>query len=278
MKVVYLGTGAAEGIPALFCRCPYCTQARAQGGSMIRTRAQVILDGELSVDFPPDAFYHSALLGADLSAVKYLLVTHGHMDHFNASALVLRGYKYAHDMASPDLDLYCNEEVAQIYREATRRELKAEVAAHLRVHTVRAGEEFRFGAWRAIALRAQHTSRDPLVYYLEKRGKGVLHLCDTGTLPAESLARLSEAALPPLRLVTLDCTFLLGTTAPTARHMGLDENERVRDALMGAGLADANTQFVLTHFSHNSAPTAQTLEEAARRGFLAAYDGMTVGI
>ncbi len=28
MKLQYLGTAAAEGIPALFCNCPVCTAAR----------------------------------------------------------------------------------------------------------------------------------------------------------------------------------------------------------------------------------------------------------
>ena len=53
MKIRYLGTAAAEGWPALFCSCPICTKARAQGGKNLRTRTQAILDGELLLDFPP---------------------------------------------------------------------------------------------------------------------------------------------------------------------------------------------------------------------------------
>ena len=64
MRVTYLGTGAAEGVPALFCNCKYCRAAKQRGGREIRSRAQVLYD-DLSVDFPPDAFYHAAVLGAD---------------------------------------------------------------------------------------------------------------------------------------------------------------------------------------------------------------------
>jgi len=32
MKVKILGTAAAEGWPALFCRCPACQRARKLGG------------------------------------------------------------------------------------------------------------------------------------------------------------------------------------------------------------------------------------------------------
>ena len=52
MKIRYLGTAAAEGWPALFCSCPICAQARAEGGKNLRTRTQAILDGELLIDFP----------------------------------------------------------------------------------------------------------------------------------------------------------------------------------------------------------------------------------
>ena len=49
MKVQYLGTGAAEGVPALFCNCAYCRPlreriARGEGGREVRTRAQILLE------------------------------------------------------------------------------------------------------------------------------------------------------------------------------------------------------------------------------------------
>ena len=74
MKVTYLGTGAAEGIPALFCNCEYCKGVKKRGGKEVRSRAQVIVDGELSIDFPPDAFYHGGVLGADLSRIRTWII------------------------------------------------------------------------------------------------------------------------------------------------------------------------------------------------------------
>lgn len=47
MKIKYLGTAAAEGIPALFCRCDICKEARKRGGREIRTRSQAIIDEKL---------------------------------------------------------------------------------------------------------------------------------------------------------------------------------------------------------------------------------------
>lgn len=49
MKLQYLGTAAAEGIPAAFCTCPVCKHARQEKGREIRSRSQMLLDGELLI-------------------------------------------------------------------------------------------------------------------------------------------------------------------------------------------------------------------------------------
>ncbi len=277
MKVVYLGTGAAEGIPALFCNCTYCRGVRERGGKELRSRSQVIIDGELSIDFPPDAFLHTRKY--DLSALKYLLVTHSHMDHFYAHDFILRGYKYAEGMTEPVLHIYGNNEVMSVFRECTARELRSDVMEHLALHPVGAFEEFSFGGYEVYSLLAKHSSDEPLLYLIEKDGRRILHLTDTGRLPDDSLRFLSEIGGRPVDLITLDCTFLYGVTEPSARHMGLDENMRTLARLTEIGLADGHTRRVITHFSHNARPTAELLARAEQEfGVLAAYDGMEVEI
>ena len=51
MKIKYLGTAAAEGVPAIFCRCEVCRKSKAAGGRNIRTRSQSIIDDRLLLDF-----------------------------------------------------------------------------------------------------------------------------------------------------------------------------------------------------------------------------------
>ena len=55
MKIKFLGTAAAEGIPALFCDCAVCQNARKVGGKEIKTRSQAIVDDKILIDFPADA-------------------------------------------------------------------------------------------------------------------------------------------------------------------------------------------------------------------------------
>ena len=283
MKIQYLGTGAAEGVPALFCNCEYCKALRekikrGEDGKEVRSRAQVLLDGELSIEFPPDAFYHAARFGVDLSAVKYLLVTHSHMDHFYAHDFILHGYKYAHEMTSPRLSVYGNAEVREVFRECTRREMKPEVASTMDFFTVRAFEEVAFGDWRAFAFPARHSSREPLLWLIEKDGKRVLHLTDTGRIPDESMNFLKLLSRR-VDLITLDCTFLWEESDPNARHMNLKEAAHAVERLIRAGICDERTVKVITHFSHNSAPSVEALERAEKEyGFIAAYDGMELEI
>ena len=277
MNIKFLGTGAAEGIPALFCNCEYCKSAKARGE--VRSRAQVVLDEELSIDFPPDAFYHAAKSGVDFSALKYVLVTHSHMDHFFAGDFVLRGYKYARNMTSPLLDIYANAETCEIFREVTRREMKPEIGESIRLHEIKPFEKVMFGGWTGYPLKAKHTSNEPLVFLLEKDGKRFLHLHDTGLLPEEDYEFLSSIGGKKVDLIVFDCTFLWERADENARHMGIYENKEVFARLMKIGLADKNTKRVITHFSHNAVPSAENLKKAEQEfGAIAAYDNMEITI
>ncbi len=277
MKIQYLGTAAAEGIPACFCNCNFCKSARLRGE--FRARSQVLFDGELSIDFPPDVLINGFRFGVDLSAIKYFLITHSHFDHFDAMNFTLHGYKYAHALTEPLIDIYANRETLEIFRESTRLELRRDVAESIRLHELHVFERTLFDEWCVYPLEAQHSSQDPFVFLLEKQGKCVLHLHDTGKLTDKSYCFLTELGGLPLDLVTLDCTFLYGETQTSARHMGLDEIKITLDKLETANLIDGHTKRVITHFSHNANPTPQALAQAEREfGVIAAYDGLTLEI
>ena len=58
MKIQYLGTAAAEGIPAIFCECETCKKTRERGGKNIRTRSQALIDDKILIDLPADTYLH----------------------------------------------------------------------------------------------------------------------------------------------------------------------------------------------------------------------------
>jgi len=282
MKITYLGTGAAEGAPAVFCQCGVCKTLRMRGEKEFHTRAQFLIDENVGIDFPPDAYAHALRLGRDYSKLQYLLITHSHMDHFYAHDFVLRGYKYCAPLSAP-LTIYGNAEVKKVFEECTRRELREEVGANILVKEVLPFMPFRFGnaqEYEAVPLLAQHSVKErAYVYLIEKAGKTYLHLTDTGRLPQETLEYLQArfSARAKVDFVTFDCTFLFRTAGQVSRHMGLEDNLAMQMEFEKRGIADKNTRYAITHYSHNNAPLKENLDRAEREyGYIPTYDGTSV--
>ena len=81
MKLQYLGTAAAEAIPAVFCNCEVCRKSRELGGRHLRTRSQALVNDDLLIDFPCDAYAHALRFGIDYSKIDHCIITHTHGDH-----------------------------------------------------------------------------------------------------------------------------------------------------------------------------------------------------
>lgn len=73
MKLQYLGTAAAEGIPAIFCECENCKRSRVLGGKNIRTRSQALVDDTLLIDFNADTYMHFLTYNVPLEKIKLAL-------------------------------------------------------------------------------------------------------------------------------------------------------------------------------------------------------------
>lgn len=278
MKIQFLGTGAAEGVPAIFCNCENCKFIRSLGESEYRTRSQVLIDGCLSIDFPPEAYAHSLKFGVELSNLKYLIVTHTHMDHFYAHDFILRGYKYA-ELAEPRLEIYGNAEVKRVFDECTAREMKPEVAPHIKVTEIKPYQVFNAGEYKVITIPANHSkAEDALLFYVEHGGKGYLHLYDTGRISDKAFDYLAENGAKA-DVVCFDCTFAEHTGGDSARHMGIEDNMFMQQKLSRRGIIDKNTKLVISHFSHNSNPTREHLKIIEEQyGVTAAYDGYVTEI
>ena len=279
MKISFLGTAAAEGVPAEFCDCENCINIRALGEKEYRTRSQVAIDGELLIDFPPESYSHSLRFGVMLSRIKYLLVTHSHMDHFYAHDFVLRGYKYANITQVPRLEIYGNGEVEKVFGECTAREMKPEVAPNIRFNKISSFSVFTAGKYKIIAIPARHgNAEEALLYYVESDGKGYLHLYDTGIISDEAADFLAQNNAKA-DIVALDCTFGPNSGGDSARHMGIGDNMLVKDKLLSRQIIDGNAKIVITHFSHNCNPTRENLKKLEEKyGVTAAYDGYTVDV
>ncbi|MDR3148101.1 MAG: hypothetical protein LBU00_06995 [Treponema sp.] len=271
MELRYMGTGAAEGIPAAFCACPVCREAAKRGGREIRTRSQSLLDGKILLDFPPDTYAHYLSCRFDLPSIEHLLVTHSHMDHFFPQEFELRSGDFIYE-PPPLLHVYGNEKVG----EALLAALPGAAERYCLVfHPLKPFEKINAGAYAVTPLLAKHDPLERCLFYLVERGdRALLYAHDTGIFPAETWDYLGSAK-PRLGLVSLDCT--TAAFKEGSNHMGLPDVVLVREKLLEMGLAGEDTVFVLNHFSHNGGLNHQELcEKAGGLGFTVAWDGLSV--
>lgn len=276
MKLQYFGTAAYEGIPSLFCNCETCKRAMALGGKNLRTRAQALLNDEILFDFNADTVAHFQTYKFDWNKIKYCLITHSHSDHFYPEDVeMLVNPAYTHNV-SP-LAFYAGksayDKLAEMFSSA------AADASRATATLVKAGDLWRIGENTALALAADHDpASSPLIYAVQdKEGKRMLYAHDTGVFSDEVIGQMKR--MGGFHLVSLDCTGALNPVAWQHGHMSLLSDIAMKDRLLREGLADENTKFIVTHFTHNAFAIHDDLCRAAEKhGFIVGYDGLTVEV
>lgn len=274
MLLQYLGTGAAEGIPAIFCSCALCEHARRAGGRDIRTRSGAMVDGVLLIDLPPDTYHHLLTYGMDITDLEHLLITHPHEDHYAYAELLYRTRGFG--QLRPDakrLTVYGGRETGELFYERVGRSGVWQDA--LAFEPLTAYIPKRIGDYSVTPLHARHSPKfECFIYLIEREGKRMLYAHDTGPLYGEVYEALAGKALD---FVTLDLTYMNRDTRdePENGHMGLPAAREVREALLKCSAATDKTIFAVNHFSHNGGLTHEQLENVAD-GFIVSYDGLCV--
>ena len=287
MKIQYLGTAAAEGIPGIFCACPRCVEAREKGGRYVRTRSQLMLDDILLVDFGPDTYMHSLLYGIDLSRIAHVFITHAHMDHLYPLDFQMRRAGYSHNVAHDTLTVHGSPDI----KETSEAVWAAQAGGWQNV--IESGrvafdimspyEEREADGFTVTALPASHGTDNPYIYLFEKEGKCFLMHNDSGYLKPEVMEWL-RTNNKRFDLVSYECTHggddcSIGY-AGNIHHLGLPNVIEERRRFIENGNYKDTTVDVITHFSHNpsSAGYGDMLRLAESEGILLAYDGMTLEI
>jgi len=271
MKLTYYGTAAGEGWPGVFCHCDLCQKARRLGGKNIRTRSQALMNDDLLLDITPDTNLHSLFYGLDLSKVRYLLVTHSHNDHCHGPDIELLKEPYSHTCQG--LEIWGNDRVREKIIRATGND--GGEKERFFYHQAEPNVPFSMGGYTVTPLRATHDRKEQCLFYHIAQGeKSVLYAHDTGALSEENLECLRQRP-GKLSLVSLDCTMMRERDG--CYHMGLLDAAEQKEKLLRLGLADERTIWVVNHFSHNGGWLHDELcEEAAKYGFIAAYDTLSL--
>lgn len=277
MKIKYLGTAAAEGIPAVFCDCEICKKSRKLGGKNIRTRSQALIDGKILVDFPADTYAHSLYHNIELSKIKTCLITHSHSDHLYPAELWARSFGIAYT-DNPTLTMYSAhggyrnicDRLMEFYMDEAKRVVAKKIVPF---------EPFKAQGYKITPLRANHDmNSDPVIYIVEKGGKSLLYGHDTGFYPEATVEYLKNSGIK-LDFVSFDCTGALAGDEKSSEggHCNFIGVKIIRDLLRENGNITDKTVCVVNHFSHNGLATHEDMCAAAEKeGFTVAYDGLEI--
>ena len=114
MKLHFFGTGASEGVPAVFCECEYCKKIRTLGGKNIRLRTSVQLDDHILIDFSSDGYAQSLFRGMDTTKITHVLITHSHEDHFYPAACGSAIWIKPHKKAPYLRQFHCDRQIKSV--------------------------------------------------------------------------------------------------------------------------------------------------------------------
>lgn len=277
LNVKYLGTGAAEGIPAVFCHCEVCNHARINKGRNIRTRAQAIIDGKLLLDFGPDTYLHSLEYDLELANISVCLVTHSHDDHLYLEDLRARRRSRANLLeGTPALKVYGGKGVKDILN--PREDGFVTKDNSVRYCPISAFEQVEIlDGYIVTAIPALHNSCEPFVYIIQKDSKTFLYGHDTDYFEEEVWDYLKREGIH-FNAVSLDCTEGIKHIEYPG-HMNFERMQNMCKRLRSEGCVDADTKIIANHISHNGLVNYDKANEVGKSlGYLVAYDGMEIEV
>lgn len=268
MKVTFLGTGAAEGIPSPFCDCRVCEHARRYGGVNVRKRQSVIINSDLLIDLGPDVPASCGMYGISLVELKYNLITHSHVDHFYGNNLLLRSKNLRKFSAIYPLHLVAGDSVFRLLGQTN------DAALDLTRHVISPDQHFELVPYKIKSLTASHheESGDAMNFVISDSKVNLLYACDTGLY--------REKVWDELTGFTLDAIIMDATKTDTdefKNHLNYAGVLMMLDRMEQIGAKTPNTKVYVTHFSHQGGPTHDELaHKYGNDGILVAYDGLTI--
>jgi phosphoribosyl 1,2-cyclic phosphate phosphodiesterase len=270
MKILFLGTAAAEGVPSPFCDCFTCTHARRAGGRNVRMRAGALLNGDLLFDCGPDLVAATQRFGMRLSRLETLLVTHAHADHLLPSNLVWRGPGFCPTPLLP-LHIFGPGPAARLLRGDSHWAVLAEKGA-VSLEAVRAGQRWRSGGYQITAVPATHDPDQVCLLYIVSDGVHKLfYATDSGPLSERAWRIVAQEA--PFDVVLMEET--MGRAPDWAGHHTITSFLETHRRFVREGWLAEGARFAAFHFSHQSNPPHEELERIfSPHGIVVAYDGM----
>lgn len=272
MRLLFLGTAAAEGYPGIFCDCDYCREARALGGKNLRFRSAMLINQDLLIDFGPDLLAASQRFNVSLSHITTGLVTHAHADHFHLGNFEMRGQPFTARLPIPTLNLFGPPDAIQAVHQAYPHLDELRMTAQ----AVNAFTTWETNGYQMTSYQAYHAIGGELtcLFYSISDGKhNILYATDTGPFPEATWQALSGRVFD---VMILEETLGNGTYAA---HLGFEGFLDHCRRFTREGLLKPGGRIIAHHLSHSGNPPHAELEAILNpHGVEVAYDGMIVDL
>ena len=271
MRVKFLGTAAAEGIPAIWCECEVCKKAKQLKGKELRRRCSYLIDEDTIVDFGPDSYWQSIDFDVDHTALKRIIFTHPHEDHMSPLEFVYR-WSPIFSHVSHFINVLASREAMRNFMKATGFDFRD---INVNPMTFKAGEWLCDEDMQVLPIPANHApGLGAMIPVIRRNGKSLLIANDTGLL-SESSWKMLEGVKLDVAVIESTCAF--GVPDSADGHLGVNTTVKFRDKLLELGCIDESTPVYVNHFSHNGRANHDRLVEFfAPRNMTVAYDGLTV--
>lgn len=265
MRVVLLGTGAADGWPNPFCRCDSCVQAAQRGE--LRAPTSALIDRAVLIDPGPGVPTAAVQHGQSLAAVRHILITHAHADHLAPQNLLYRSW-----VADTPLDIIGPPDALDVCREWVSP------TAAVRFVPVAAGDRITLGDYTVRVLSARHRvfrDGDAVLYDLTGPvDSRLLWATDTGVWPSTWFDAVADAAYDA---VFLDETF--GERPDLGDdHLGFAGLTTMITFLRDVAAIGPRTDVVAVHLGHHNPPEPALSTVLSRHGARPGRDGEMVRV
>ena len=273
MKITFLGSGAASGIPMLYCDCRTCTHARKHRGRNIRKRCSYMINDDLLVDMGPDLSTACAMHNVHLINTKYALITHSHLDHFFTLNLKLHARIYHQNDAVPPIILVAPPSVMTLLNNSDT----ASVDINVRPRSVLPYDRVELPPYHVKAVKANHFPAigDAVNYIIDDGKRRILIASDTGVYHDEVWGHLENLNLDVL---IIECTRGL-KSGHFEFHMNIEGVQFMLEKMRSIQAVTEHTSIYVTHFSHHFVPPHDELREILQGlGLYCVYDGLKIEI
>ena len=265
MKVLLMGTGGADGIPALYGDDRVSKYARANGGKDLRTRSAAVIDNDIKLDLGPDTLSQVHRFGLDAREWSALFVTHSDDDHLCLSEIQYGMVPFV-ECEKLEYTIYGNELVCEVIRHRYP-EWPIDLI-ELRKYEPVVHEEYRI-----TPILATHKGDEECHnFVIEKDGRKFLYATDTGLYRQEVFDFLAGWNI---HAVVVECSEGFHKT-PYVGHMDLAQCvEQVSRLRENGAIAPGAAIFTTHHTAGGNATHDELTEALAPYGILPGFDGLS---